>query len=103
MDKNFLLEGKECINFNDSEGLIIHADNITNDNLFEFVNAHNNRPSNTIFTMLTFETDTPESCGIVEKDEQMVVKNFFEKVDHPPSNIANGAIYVFDSEILDSS
>ena len=48
-----------------------------------------------------FETDTPESCGIVEKDEQMVVKNFFEKVDHPPSNIANGAIIAFDSKILD--
>ena len=87
--------------FKDSRVLMIHADNMTNFDLSELLKADEKKPKHCLMTMLTFETDTPESCGIVEKDEQMVVKNFFEKVDHPPSNIANGAIYVFDSKILD--
>ena len=52
-------------------------------------------------TMLTFETDSPETCGIVERGKDMVVKNFFEKVTNPPSNIANSAIYIFESTLLE--
>ena len=86
--------------FNNSEGLIIHADNITDDNLVEFINAHNKRPSGTILSMLTFETDNPKTCGVVKIDRNNVVQEFYEKVNNPPSNLANGAIYAFGKDFI---
>ena len=87
--------------FKNSKGLIIHADNVTLDDLTNFLNAHKNKPKNTLLTMLTFETDCPKSCGVVEVDNENIVKSFHEKVSNPPTNIANGAIYAFNEEFLD--
>ena len=84
--------------FENSKGLIIHADNVTDDDLKAFLEKHEKRPPNTILSMLTFETDNPKSCGIVEIDKHKVVQNFYEKVENPPSNLANGAIYAFEEE-----
>ena len=53
-----------------------------------------------VITMMTFITDTPHSCGIVEEDSAGIVQAFHEKVDSPPGNHANGAIYIFDQEVL---
>ena len=50
--------------------------------------------------MLTFSTDTPECCGIVQTDPNGVVQEFHEKVCNPPGNCANGAVYVFDTKLL---
>ena len=86
--------------FNDSEGLIIHADNITDDTLVNFLNAHNERPRNTILSMLTFKTDNPENCGVVKIDKDNVVQEFYEKVKNPPSKLANGAIYAFGKDFI---
>ena len=52
-------------------------------------------------TMMTFTTDNPESCGIVEYDGDGVLVDFHEKVDSPPGNEANGAVYLFEQEVLD--
>lgn len=82
-------------------GILIHADNYTEIDLTELINAHLNKPSDCLLTMLTFNTDTPQSCGIISKDEKGVVNSFHEKVSDPPGNIANGAVYVFDEEFLD--
>ena len=46
--------------------------------------------------MLIFVTENPKSCGIVSLNKSGIVKDFFEKIENPPSNIANGAIYLFD-------
>ena len=51
--------------------------------------------------MLTFDTNNPKGCGIVETDEQGVVQAFHEKVQNPPGNRANGAVYAFDSQFLE--
>ena len=51
--------------------------------------------------MLTFQTDSPQNCGIVQRDKDMIVQKFFEKVENPPGNIANGAIYVFESNLIE--
>lgn len=87
--------------FRGSKGLIIHADNATKDNLKSFLLAHKKRPSNTLLTMLTFETDNPKQCGVVKTNEKNIVTEFYEKVSKPPTNIANGAIYAFDEEFID--
>ena len=94
-----LIKHKEF--FKDSRIIMIHADNMTNFDLSELIKADDQRPKNCLMTMLTFETNSPQTCGIVETDEDMIVRNFFEKVNNPPSNIANGAIYIFESTLLE--
>ena len=69
--------------------------------LLNLIEAHKNRPKNCLITMLTFTTNNPQKCGIVELDSSAIVMNFHEKVTNPPGNIANGAIYVFDNDFLD--
>ena len=86
--------------FDGATGLLIHSDNAMEGDLKEFVGAHNRRESDCLMTMLTFNTRTPESCGIVVVDERDTVIEFHEKVEEPPGNQANGAIYAFDESLL---
>ena len=89
--------------FEGSTGLLIHADNATDFNLKELIQAHQQRPKSCLLTMLTFETDKPQSCGIVEIDNQGIVQAFHEKVDNPPGNRANGAVYAFNRDFLEAT
>ena len=86
--------------FFDSIGIMIHSDNFTYMKLKDLVKAHQNRPKNCLITMLTFSTNYPKSCGIVELDSKGIVQAFHEKVINPPGNIANGAIYLFENDFL---
>ncbi len=79
---------------------VAHADNLTSFDLGDFMFTHNRRPNGTNVTMMTFQTETPESCGIVEVDDKSCVQAFHEKVRNPPGNLANGAVYIFDQEVL---
>lgn len=87
--------------FKGSTGLLIHSDNVMTDNLGAFLTAHQKRHARCLFTMLTFMTDTPSSCGIVEVDDHGVVNGFHEKILKPPGNRANGALYAFEQELID--
>ena len=82
------------------DGLLIHADNYCCADLNAFVLAHRKRPSQCLMTMMTFRTDSPSSCGIVELDESGVVIGFYEKSSSHNGNLANGAIYILSSELL---
>jgi mannose-1-phosphate guanylyltransferase len=52
--------------------------------------------------MLLFETTNPQNCGIVELNTENVLVNFYEKVQNPPSNLANAAIYILSKDLLHS-
>lgn len=86
--------------FDDEAFWLIHADNLSFCNFYEFVQKHKNRSKNCEITMMTFQTDDPSSCGIVELDKQGIVQNFFEKVENPPSHLANGAVYICEPTIF---
>lgn len=86
--------------FGDEDGLLIHADNYCLENIENLIKAHQRRPPNCMMTMMTFRTDSPSSCGIVEVDKNHVVTRFYEKASDPPGNLANGAIYVLSQEFL---
>ena len=86
--------------FQDDDGMLIHADNCCFANFHEFVNAHKNRPENCVMTMMTFRSNTPSTCGIVELDERGVVTGFYEKTESPPGNLANGAIYILSRGLM---
>ena len=87
--------------FRGATGLLIHADNVMIGGLNDFLTAHRERQPSCKLTMLTFETNTPGSCGIVEIDDVQVVQAFYEKVADPPGNNANGALYAFERDFLD--
>lgn len=87
--------------FGNEDFLIAHADNLTAFPLTDFARAHQNRPADCAITMLTFRTDAPQSCGIVELDEDGIVQAFHEKVEHPPGNLANAAVYMFTPQAAD--
>ena len=87
--------------YQDQDGLLMHADNYCLADFDAFVEAHNRRPSGCLMTMMTFSTSVPCLCGIVELDKKGVVIGFHEKVDNPPGNIANGAIYILSKELID--
>jgi mannose-1-phosphate guanylyltransferase len=85
---------------NNEDCLLIHADNYCLADFNLFINAHICRPKNCLLTMMTFRTDSPSSCGIVEVDKENVVISFHEKVNSFHGNIANGAVYLLSSEFL---
>jgi mannose-1-phosphate guanylyltransferase len=81
--------------------LVAHADNLTDFDVAGLISAHRNRPEDCIMTMLAFRTDDPSSCGILELDSQKRVMAFHEKVKNPPGNLANGAVYIFEPEVIE--
>ena len=86
--------------FNDGIGLLIHADNFTNDNLSKFIECHLSKPKDCLLTMLTFKTDNPKSCGIVKKDNIGRIIKFYEKSSKYHGNCANGALYAFNKDLF---
>ncbi|WJG10599.1 nucleotidyltransferase family protein [Aliiglaciecola sp. LCG003] len=82
--------------------MVIHADNLSVFDMDDFIAAHRNRPKECEITMMLFATDTPQSCGIVEVDAHGVVTNMHEKVANPPGNLANGAVYIFSKQVIET-
>lgn len=81
--------------------MLVHADNLCSADIKAYINAHKNRPPGTEITMMTFDTPTPETCGIVEIDHSGVVRAFHEKVANPPGNLANAAVYIVEPSVID--
>jgi mannose-1-phosphate guanylyltransferase len=86
--------------FQDEAFIVAHGDNLTDFDVDAFIEQHHQRPNGSEITMMTFETDTPETCGIVTCDEQGLIVGFHEKIANPPSNNANGAVYIFEPSVL---
>lgn len=85
-----------------AEVFVAHADNWCRCDLSKFAQFHScHRPPETDMTMMTFATDAPQNCGIVETDTRGVVIGFHEKVAQPPGNLANAAVYILEPKVLD--
>ena len=87
--------------FDNETFMLVHADNLCFCDFSAFIKAHKNRPTTCDITMMLFKSDTPSSCGIVELDTNNVVQKFYEKVENPPSNLANGAVYICEPLMFD--
>ena len=84
---------------NDNEPFFIcYADNLTNINLTQMLNFHQEKQSS--FTMALFRCNNPKECGIVTIDENNFITSFEEKPEYPQSNLANAGIYLANSEIF---
>jgi len=80
--------------------LVAHSDNLTVFNLNKFITRHMERPVACEATIMTFITDDPKSCGIIELDDDGKLIKMHEKVEYPPGFLANGAVYIFNKNIL---
>ena len=80
--------------------LVAHADNLSVFDPLDLLRHHARRPEGCVMTMMTFKSDDPRSCGVVETDHREVMAGFHEKVADPPGKIANAAVYVFEDSIF---
>tara|TARA_R110002072_G_scaffold233065_2_gene390493 strand:- start:1347 stop:2075 length:729 start_codon:yes stop_codon:yes gene_type:complete len=85
--------------FFDDTFILAHADNLCLTDFKAFINAHETRPPNVALTMMTFDPPDPKSCGVVSLDGQNVVTSFHEKVENPPTRLANGAVFIMEPEV----
>lgn len=79
--------------------IVMHADNYFAGSMSGFAGAHKSREVGNFGTLGTFETQSPENCGVLILNLDRTIREFHEKVANPPSNLANAAIYFFTSEI----
>lgn len=87
--------------FGGRTGLVAHADNLTDFDVHAFIDAHQTRPVGVAMTMLAFRTDDPKSCGVLELNDKQIVQAFHEKVENPPTNLANAAVYIIEPEVIE--
>jgi mannose-1-phosphate guanylyltransferase len=87
--------------FGNEPFIVAHADNLTKFDALGFIEAHAHRAIGVEITMMTFDTDMPQTCGIVEQDERCVVTAFHEKSVSPPGYRANAAVYIFEPSVID--
>ncbi len=90
---------KHIDRLSDDDFVVMHSDNYFSDTLQRFVVDHKNRKNGVYGTMATFESQNPEECGVVVLNPDKTIREFHEKVKHPPTNLANGAIYLFTPEV----
>ncbi|MDA8855618.1 nucleotidyltransferase family protein [Alphaproteobacteria bacterium] len=88
----------------DSSVIVVHADNWMDFDLQILLDHHRaflKRSKEYSMSMLTFTSDNPSSAGVVVCDNDGIVTEFHEKVTRPPSNIANGAVYVVEPQVVE--
>lgn len=86
--------------FQEEPFLVAHADNLTIFDPSAFFKCHQERPRAAELTMMVFESPDPRSCGIVDLNALGIVTSFHEKVDTPPGNLANAAVYILEPAVL---
>ena len=85
--------------FNKDESfMIVHADNLCFCDFKSFINKHKNDDYD--LTMMLFKTKYPKSCGVVKLNDEGIVEEFHEKVENPPSSLANAAVYICNYNIF---
>ena len=85
--------------FENEDGMLLHSDNICEENIKNFLNFHKKNIKNNNFSMLAFRTKDKNNSGIILKKKN-IMTNFYEKVSSAPGNLANGATYILSPEML---
>ena len=94
-----MLQNKDF--FKNQPAILVHADNLSIFDVHAFMECYEKREEGIEITMMTFNATNPEACGIVEVDGHGIVRKFHEKVNNPPGNRANGAVYILAPSVLD--
>jgi len=86
--------------YQDEPILLVHADNLSVFSLQKFIDTFARRQKGVEISMMTFTTDAPKSCGIVEVNNVGIVTKFHEKSQLDHGRIANAAVYIVSPAVL---
>jgi mannose-1-phosphate guanylyltransferase len=78
--------------------LVCNADNLTDFDLRELIDAH--QEGDSIATLTVFHSENPSAGGVVCLDEDGRVISFVEKPATPSSDLVNAGIYAFAPALL---
>lgn len=84
-----------------SDLLLAHADNLTCFDIGEFFAAHHQRPESTDITIMSFDTDSPSSCGIIEIDSANVLISYTEKPIIATGMLANAGVFLLSKKAVE--
>ena len=79
--------------------LACYADNLTDFDLRELIDAH--RAHEEVATLAVFHSENPSAGGVVELDPGGLVTGFTEKPAEPVSDLVNAGMYAFSPGVLD--
>jgi mannose-1-phosphate guanylyltransferase len=79
--------------------LACNADNLTDFDLRELIDAHHG--ADEIATLTAFHSENPSAGGVLEVDGGGRVVSFTEKPAEPASDLVNAGIYAFSPAVLD--
>jgi len=83
---------------NESDFLIIYADNLTTFQLSEIIAFHKNKAP--VLTMGLFHAENPSECGIVSLDKNNLITKFVEKPMHPETDLSNAGVMAASTRIF---
>ena len=69
--------------FKGDDGILVHADNYSEVNVSELMKVHMHRPPSCLMTMLAFRTPTPQTCGILEVDNENILQQTLDRKARP--------------------
>ena len=87
--------------FSDEVGLLIHTDNYMEESLDQLIKTHRQRAEGCMMTLLAFDSNEPQNCGIMKTDANGRMIEYIEKPMEPSGNLANGAVFVFEQELFE--
>jgi len=93
-----ILKNRDFID--NGSAIVAHADNLSVFDPKAFVHRFETRDADIDMTMMTFHTDAPQTCGIVELNDRGTVTAFHEKKTNPPGNLANAAVYIVSPAVV---
>lgn len=79
--------------------LVMYADNLTNMDISSVIEYHNSHHG--LATVTLYDSPSPETMGVVLKDEQDNITGFLEKVPNPPSIEVSAGICIYSKKMLD--
>lgn len=80
--------------------LVVNADNLTDYDLADLVEAHTAGGTGDLATLTAFHAPCPSACGILEVDPHGRLVGFEEKPVRPRSDLANAGMYAFSREVV---
>ena len=85
--------------FDNKDGMLLHSDNICEENIKNFLSFHKKNIKDNNFSMLAFRTKDKRNSGIIIKKKNILI-DFYEKIPNAPGNLANGALYLLNKNYL---
>jgi len=80
--------------------LILSGDHIYNMDYRDLVAYHEKHDADVTICVLEVPWEEAPRFGIMFTDDEMRVKEFYEKPEDPPGNLANMGVYIFKTEVL---